>query len=102
MGLNMPAKTVIFTAVRKFDGTESRWLTSGEYIQMSGRAGRRGKDEKGLCIMMVDETLDLETCQCALQPAARPWRVQPQRTACHQPLHALLGALQPLVYQLAP
>ena len=63
MGLNMPAKTVIFTQVKKFDGTESRWITSGEYIQMSGRAGRRGKDDKGLVIMMMDESLDIETCR---------------------------------------
>ena len=35
MGLNMPAKTVIFTAVKKFDGQEQRWITSGEYIQAS-------------------------------------------------------------------
>jgi ATP-dependent RNA helicase DOB1 len=47
MGLNMPAKTVIFTNVRKFDGKDFRWLTGGEYIQMSGRAGRRGKDKQG-------------------------------------------------------
>ena len=66
MGLNMPAKTVIFTAVKKFDGQESRWISSGEYIQMSGRAGRRGKDDKGLCIMMVDDSLDMENCRCTL------------------------------------
>ena len=46
-GLNMPAKTVVFTNVRKFDGGGFRWLTSGEYIQMSGRAGRRGLDDRG-------------------------------------------------------
>lgn len=46
-GLNMPAKTVVFTNVRKFDGGGFRWLRSGEYIQMSGRAGRRGLDDKG-------------------------------------------------------
>ncbi|KAL3268299.1 hypothetical protein HHI36_007417 [Cryptolaemus montrouzieri] len=55
MGLNMPARTVLFTGMRKFDGREYRWITSGEYIQMSGRAGRRGLDDKGIVILMVDE-----------------------------------------------
>ena len=39
MGLNMPARTVVFTAVKKFDGNEERVITPGEYTQMSGRAG---------------------------------------------------------------
>lgn len=55
MGLNMPARTVLFTSARKFDGREMRWITSGEYIQMSGRAGRRGLDDKGIVILMIDE-----------------------------------------------
>ncbi|KAF8509169.1 ATP-dependent RNA helicase [Hysterangium stoloniferum] len=58
IGLNMPAKTVVFTNVRKFDGKELRSLSSGEYIQMSGRAGRRGLDERGVVIMMCDEKLE--------------------------------------------
>ncbi|KAL3825540.1 hypothetical protein ACJIZ3_021569 [Penstemon smallii] len=55
MGLNMPAKTVVFTSVKKWDGDSHRYIGSGEYIQMSGRAGRRGKDDRGICIIMVDE-----------------------------------------------
>lgn len=47
MGLNMPARTVLFTNARKYDGQSFRWVTSGEYIQMSGRAGRRGLDDRG-------------------------------------------------------
>lgn len=58
IGLNMPAKTVVFTTTRKFDGREFRNLTSGEYIQMSGRAGRRGLDDRGVVIMMCDEKLE--------------------------------------------
>ncbi|KAH9849685.1 antiviral helicase [Lenzites betulinus] len=58
IGLNMPAKTVVFTAVRKFDGRDFRNLSSGEYIQMSGRAGRRGLDDRGVVIMMCDEKLE--------------------------------------------
>ena len=40
IGINMPAKTVVFTQTRKFDGRDFRWITSGEYIQMRsvGRA----------------------------------------------------------------
>jgi ATP-dependent RNA helicase DOB1 len=58
MGLNMPARTVVFTAAQKFDGKDMRWLTSGEYIQMSGRAGRRGMDERGIVILMVDDKMN--------------------------------------------
>jgi ATP-dependent RNA helicase DOB1 len=58
IGLNMPAKTVVFTSVRKFDGISQRWLTPSEYVQMSGRAGRRGLDERGIVIMMIDEKME--------------------------------------------
>ena len=58
MGLNMPARTVIFTGVKKFDGSENRLLTGGEYIQMSGRAGRRGLDRVGIVISMIDSSVD--------------------------------------------
>ncbi|KAG8633686.1 DExH-box ATP-dependent RNA helicase DExH10 [Manihot esculenta] len=61
MGLNMPAKTVVFTSVKKWDGDSHRYIGSGEYIQMSGRAGRRGKDERGICIIMIDERMEMNT-----------------------------------------
>ncbi|PRQ37001.1 putative RNA helicase [Rosa chinensis] len=61
MGINMPAKTVVFTAVKKWDGDSHRYIGSGEYIQMSGRAGRRGKDEQGICIIMIDEQMEMNT-----------------------------------------
>ena len=55
----LQAKTVIFADLSKFDGTTFRVLSSGEYIQMSGRAGRRGLDARGTVITMVDERTDL-------------------------------------------
>jgi ATP-dependent RNA helicase DOB1 len=58
IGLNMPAKTVVFTNVRKWDGKEFRWISGGEYIQMSGRAGRRGLDDRGIVILMIDEQME--------------------------------------------
>jgi len=47
VGINMPTKTVVFTDVKKFDGTQMRLLHSHEYTQMAGRAGRRGIDSVG-------------------------------------------------------
>ncbi|KAF4589860.1 ATP-dependent RNA helicase DOB1 [Ophiocordyceps camponoti-floridani] len=58
IGLNMPAKTVVFTQVSKWDGTAVRPITSSEYVQMSGRAGRRGIDARGIVLMMVDDKLE--------------------------------------------
>lgn len=70
IGLNMPARTVVFTNVRKFDGDKFRWISSGEYIQMSGRAGRRGIDKRGICILMVDEKLEPPTAKMMLKGSA--------------------------------
>lgn len=49
VGINMPTKTVVFLDLEKFsDESEGlRLLRTDEYIQMAGRAGRRGKDDKG-------------------------------------------------------
>ncbi|PSR97319.1 rRNA-processing arch domain-domain-containing protein [Coniella lustricola] len=63
IGLNMPARTVVFSGVTKFDGTKQRPLTVGEYIQMSGRAGRRGLDDRGIVIMMIDDKLEPEVAR---------------------------------------
>jgi superfamily II RNA helicase len=56
VGINMPTKTVVFTGYRKFDETTGgqRMLNTDEYIQMAGRAGRRGKDDRGLVLYLPD------------------------------------------------
>eukprot|EP00058_Branchiostoma_floridae_P015086 XP_002600574.1 hypothetical protein BRAFLDRAFT_205455 [Branchiostoma floridae] len=72
MGLNMPARTVLFTSARKFDGKDFRWVSSGEYIQMSGRAGRRGLDERGIVILMIDEKMGPSVGKNLLKGAPDP------------------------------
>ncbi|CAM5105330.1 unnamed protein product [Natator depressus] len=63
MGVNMPARTVVFDSIRKHDGSSFRDLLPGEYIQMAGRAGRRGLDTTGMVIVLcktrVPEMADL-------------------------------------------
>lgn len=70
IGLNMPAKTVVFTSVRKFDGKDFRNLSGGEYIQMSGRAGRRGLDARGIVIMMCDEKIEPDAAKSMVKGQA--------------------------------
>jgi len=53
VGLNMPARTVVFLDLKKpADGNGFRPLRADEYIQMAGRAGRRGKDTQGLVMYL--------------------------------------------------
>lgn len=63
MGVNMPARSVVFDSIKKHDGRYRRYLLPSEYIQMAGRAGRRGKDSVGtvivLCKKEVPEASDL-------------------------------------------
>jgi len=72
MGLNMPARTVVFASAKKFDGTNFRPVSSGEYIQMSGRAGRRGLDDKGIVILMLDEDLEPDTVKDMIKGSSDP------------------------------
>lgn len=63
MGINVPSKTVIFYQIRKPDSQNFRFLNSGEYIQMAGRAGRRGIDTEGLVFIFFGEAEDIPDCQ---------------------------------------
>ncbi|GEC61216.1 hypothetical protein GOX01_15470 [Gluconobacter oxydans] len=52
MGLNLSIRRVVFSALRKFDGRQTRDLVSQEVKQIGGRAGRYGKHESGLvCVL---------------------------------------------------
>ncbi|XP_028758762.1 DExH-box ATP-dependent RNA helicase DExH11 isoform X3 [Neltuma alba] len=57
MGVNAPARTVVFDTLRKFDGKEFRQLLPGEYTQMAGRAGRRGLDKIGTVVLMCRDEI---------------------------------------------
>lgn len=52
VGINMPTKTVVFLDLKKYDEGGLRCLATDEYIQMAGRAGRRGLDKEGLIIYL--------------------------------------------------
>jgi len=51
-GINMPARSTVISCISKYTGDGHRLLTASEFLQMSGRAGRRGMDKQGY-VMIV-------------------------------------------------
>ena len=54
LGINMPARTVIFDELRKFSGRFHSNLKTRDFYQMAGRAGRRGIDEEGFVYSRIN------------------------------------------------
>jgi ATP-dependent RNA helicase HelY len=59
LGVNMPARSVALEKFAKYSDSGRRILTSGEYAQMTGRAGRRGLDDEGHAIVCFAPELAL-------------------------------------------
>jgi superfamily II RNA helicase len=55
MGVNIPIRTVLFTQLCKFDGTKTAILSARDFHQISGRAGRKGFDERGYVVAQAPE-----------------------------------------------
>jgi len=72
VGVNMPTRTIVFTELVKTTNTGKRFLNTAEYKQMSGRAGRRGKDIKGTVIILpiydFSDLLDLKNVMVKTMP----------------------------------
>ncbi|AWK89006.1 helicase-related protein [Azospirillum thermophilum] len=92
MGLNLPCRRVLFTALEKYDGSAVRPLTSTEVKQIAGRAGRFGKFEEGAFGVVARGTPAalrtlLEKADPRLKPDAplsvRPTRAMLARLAGH-------------------
>jgi superfamily II RNA helicase len=55
VGINVPIRTVLLTALTKFDGTKMRQLSAREFHQVAGRAGRAGYDTAGTVVAQAPE-----------------------------------------------
>ncbi len=55
VGINVPIRTVLFTALSKYDGTRTRHLSAREFHQIAGRAGRAGYDQEGSVVVQAPE-----------------------------------------------
>ncbi len=55
VGINVPIRTVLFTALSKYDGSSTRLLQAREFHQIAGRAGRAGFDTVGRVVVQAPE-----------------------------------------------
>ncbi len=71
LGVNMPARSVALERFTKYSDAGRQFLTSAEYAQMTGRAGRRGLDDEGHAIVCFSSDLSLfDVGRVALAPPA--------------------------------
>ena len=88
MGLNMPARSVLFHSLNKFDGEKNRLLQASEFIQMSGRAGRRNNDSYGGVYILATGDPPADSLINLLKEEA-----QPLNSEFHVTYHMLLSLL---------
>jgi superfamily II RNA helicase len=70
VGINVPIRTVVLTALAKYDGTSTRLLSAREFHQIGGRAGRAGYDTSGLVIGLAPDHV-IENHKAAAKAAAK-------------------------------
>ena len=69
LGINMPARTVAIERFDKFGSAGRATLPSGEYAQLTGRAGRRGLDQEGHAVVeWSPQTAVSEMARVAVAP----------------------------------
>jgi ATP-dependent RNA helicase HelY len=61
LGINMPARAVVVSSFTKFDGVNFSNLTTGEFTQLMGRAGRRGIDVIGHGVILKESDVEVGT-----------------------------------------
>ncbi|MEQ1502685.1 MAG: hypothetical protein ABMB14_10665, partial [Myxococcota bacterium] len=91
LGINMPARSVVFDGLKKFDGRAVMPLTTRGFMQKAGRAGRRGMDQVGHVVirMDLDEYPELKP---VLERYARG-NYEPVRSSFNLSFHSIVNLL---------
>ncbi|MCM8758068.1 MAG: DEAD/DEAH box helicase [Candidatus Omnitrophica bacterium] len=85
LGINMPARTVVFDELHKFYGKYSRLLKVRDFYQMAGRAGRRNLDKEGFVSLRINPgRINLEEIKRLLY--GNPEEVKSQFNSCYATL----------------
>ncbi|MCB9671724.1 MAG: DEAD/DEAH box helicase [Alphaproteobacteria bacterium] len=92
LGINLPARTVVFDGLKMFDGRAFAALTTRQFMQMAGRAGRRGMDEVGHVVVRLDLG-DYQDARPQLQRYAES-RVEPVRSGFNLSWNSVVNLIE--------
>ncbi len=101
LGINMPARTVIFDELRKFYGKFFANLRTRDYYQMAGRAGRRGIDTEGFVYSRINP-MRIELDQVNKMIFSQPEPVLSQFNLSYASLLHLYEKWQDRLYEVYP
>lgn len=101
LGINMPARTVIFDELRKFYGYAFASLKTRDFYQMAGRAGRRGIDKEGFVFARVNPH-DVAPQELQRIIYGQPEKVESQFNASYATLLNLYQHHGEKLYQIYP
>lgn len=73
VGINMPARSVVIDKLTKFTGEHHQFLSAAQFTQLTGRAGRRGLDDKGHAVLLWSPFVTIE--QMAGLASSRSFRL---------------------------
>jgi ATP-dependent RNA helicase HelY len=94
LGVNMPARAVVLGSLSKFDGVGMRLMTPNEYNQLTGRAGRRGKDARGAAVILYSPWEAFEEC---FKELTRP--LNPVNSAFSMRYNSVLNLWRPFQFE---
>jgi superfamily II RNA helicase len=101
LGINMPARTVVFDALSKFYGHYHGCLKTRDFYQMAGRAGRRGIDKEGYVIMKVNPFhIDVSSLEDIIYGQYEP--IQSQLNSCYATILNLYKIMGDKIYDIYP
>ena len=75
VGINVPIRSVLITALAKYDGQRMRQLSAREFHQIAGRAGRAGFDTAGTVVVMAPEH-DIDNAQAVAKAGDDPKKLR--------------------------
>ncbi|MBP7088413.1 MAG: DEAD/DEAH box helicase [Candidatus Omnitrophica bacterium] len=101
LGINMPAKTVIFDSLSKFYGRYHNYLKTRDFYQMAGRSGRRGIDKEGFVYSRINPwQISLNNLENIIYGNYEP--IKSQLNSCYATILNLYKIMKDKIYDIYP